>query len=76
MPNGVTEYITGRLIVGVSFPKGVEGCHHCIYKRYRSTSDTTRTICSQTYESLDNIDRLHERGKDCPLVFEEVKTND
>lgn len=72
MANGVDEYVIGRLIVPVHFPKGFDGCQNCTFKRYRITGGVTRTICSQTYESLDEIDRLYERGKDCPLVFEEA----
>ena len=68
---GVTEFIIGQLIVDVPFPLGFVGCLHCPYKRYRITDGVTRTICAQTYEALDNIDRLHERGQDCPLIFEE-----
>lgn len=70
MLQGVTEYTTGILTVEVHFPVGLKGCQNCIFKRYRQIGLTTRVICSQTYENLDYIDRLHERGKDCPLVFE------
>lgn len=71
MANGVTEYTTARLIVPVHFPKELEGCHACPFKRYRNTGSVTRIICSQTYEALDDLDRLRERGKDCPLIFGE-----
>ena len=67
---GVDKYIVGKLEVEVFFPEGLEGCLSCKYKRYRITGDTQRTICSLTYESLDEINYMHERGKDCPLVFD------
>ena len=69
----VVSYTIGILTMRVNFPVDYVGCQACPFRRRRYYSEgKKRTVCTQTYENLDGIDMLRERGQDCPLEIETV----
>ena len=67
----VDFYAVGLSETPVYFQNGEVCCFRCKYRRSKTTNGHLRIICTQTYESLNEIDIYAQRGYDCQLKIQE-----
>ena len=65
--SSVSFYTKGKLVKEINFPNGDVCCANCPYCRQKTVNRRTRTLCTETYEPIEN---LSDTGRDCPLKFE------